>query len=621
MIPGDAPRRLVSDPYGHRPIAPDGYQPRHRAGADDSLDDWTPIIAPEATPRVATPPAKHERRFEDELDGWVPVTPLTVQPGRHSVRELAAPARTRPAFTRRRALVAAIVVVVLLVVFQVAWPSGRMLPHERIDGVDVGGLALAQAGTAVTAAYMSQPVHLVDAAGEPLMNLTLPTGALSARAPATQYPLWQRLIPGSLLWRAEVGVGTSVHPMLAQAQLPDLSHAPVNAAVVVAGDTLQVMPAQLGFQADDPHLLAKINATVLSPAHAATVEVAGTTTQPQISTAAAATLRDTIMGNLAHGLTFTTNGQSKTLDATSVLSMLSFTPTGPTLTAAVDAAGLRATLSSWTARTTASGTQDAVSIDWAATAKAATSALTGGGGPVGVSLEVASSADPSLSYPDTFEGLRQELAARFGNRPYAVSVIGLTGQHQRFSVNGAEVFTSASTYKIFVAYAMTNAVEQGQLTWNSPLNGTTLQDCFQKMIVDSDNDCPQAWLDTYGYQTLTDQAHAIGAEHTTFAESDMQTTADDLAQTLAKLYDGELMDSTDQATMIAAMENQVYRSGIPAGLAGQATVADKVGFLDALLHDAGIVYSPKGNFVLVVMTDDCTWGDIAATASAVYARM
>jgi beta-lactamase class A len=60
------------------------------------------------------------------------------------------------------------------------------------------------------------------------------------------------------------------------------------------------------------------------------------------------------------------------------------------------------------------------------------------------------------------------------------------------------------------------------------------------------------------------------------------------------------------------MKANVYRKGIPAGV--QGTVADKVGFMNGLLHDAAIVYSPKGTYVIAVMTDGSSWATIADLA-------
>jgi beta-lactamase class A len=65
------------------------------------------------------------------------------------------------------------------------------------------------------------------------------------------------------------------------------------------------------------------------------------------------------------------------------------------------------------------------------------------------------------------------------------------------------------------------------------------------------------------------------------------------------------------------MKGNVYRKGIPAGVNG--TVADKVGFLDALLHDAAIVYGPHGTYVLAIMTDGSSWATIADLAGQIDA--
>ena len=63
------------------------------------------------------------------------------------------------------------------------------------------------------------------------------------------------------------------------------------------------------------------------------------------------------------------------------------------------------------------------------------------------------------------------------------------------------------------------------------------------------------------------------------------------------------------------MKRQIYRAGIPKGT-GQ-TVADKVGFVDNVIHDAGIVYGPNGPYILVIMTSNSSWSAIASIASQI----
>ena len=164
---------------------------------------------------------------------------------------------------------------------------------------------------------------------------------------------------------------------------------------------------------------------------------------------------------------------------------------------------------------------------------------------------------------------------------------------------------------------MVTAVELGEMTWDSPLNGMTLQQCLTTMIVDSDNECPKAWLmrdNGAGYDKVTQQANALGAKNTTLHYLDVRTTSADLALILTKLYRGEIWNDDDRDMVIGLMKRQQYRSGIPAGIGGNGTVADKVGFRDSYLHDAGIVYSGKGDYAFVIMTSGSSWTAIATPA-------
>ena len=165
---------------------------------------------------------------------------------------------------------------------------------------------------------------------------------------------------------------------------------------------------------------------------------------------------------------------------------------------------------------------------------------------------------------------------------------------------------------------MIHAVETGQVTWDSALNGMTLSSCMATMIINSDNSCPEAWLARYGFSTVAQQAHDIGAANTNFVPYGMTTTANDLATVLKGFYSNSIAspDSTDQ--LFSLMETQVYREGIPAGIGSDGVVQDKVGFMDGLLHDAAIVRSDKGDYAMVIMTDGSSWNKIAQASLLIY---
>jgi len=113
-----------------------------------------------------------------------------------------------------------------------------------------------------------------------------------------------------------------------------------------------------------------------------------------------------------------------------------------------------------------------------------------------------------------------------------------------------------------------------------------------------------------GASGLNADIKSIGLTSTAFRADNNLTTPNDLANYLTKLERGQLPIKTESRDrLLGAMKRNVYRQGVPSGASGQT--ADKVGFLWGLLHDAAIVYSPKGTYVLAVMTDGSSWANIA----------
>lgn len=205
----------------------------------------------------------------------------------------------------------------------------------------------------------------------------------------------------------------------------------------------------------------------------------------------------------------------------------------------------------------------------------------------------------------------------------AVAVTDLSGKNRgNVNYNGDTQFTSASTYKIYVAYAMIHDVETGRRNWSSPINGTTWETCLARTIVNSDNDCPEIYINSIGYSKFNSIVDGLGVSSVTqFEPYGIRTSANDLALVLQKFYKGELVSEDNKNKLFSLMEQQVYRDGIPAGIGNSAKVADKVGFLDALLHDAGIIFSDKGDYIMVVMTNGESWPYIAKVASYIHSVM
>lgn len=196
-----------------------------------------------------------------------------------------------------------------------------------------------------------------------------------------------------------------------------------------------------------------------------------------------------------------------------------------------------------------------------------------------------------------------ELATIYQDKEVAITLRHLSDDKYDFSINGDYVMGAASTYKLFTAYSMYESAQAPS--------------CLEDMIVYSDNVCPENWG---RWNKVTEDAHKIGATSTRINTAPTLTTSNDLALFLTKLYDGSLLPDTETSHLVSLMKQQIFREGIPSGIPG-VEVADKVGFLNGALNDAGIVYSEKGDFVLVILTDGYSWQVIANIASEIYAMM
>jgi Beta-lactamase class A len=222
-----------------------------------------------------------------------------------------------------------------------------------------------------------------------------------------------------------------------------------------------------------------------------------------------------------------------------------------------------------------------------------------------INLDEAAKAAERAERLENWQKFADELAERHADKKYAIAFLSLDDSDFSLEINADQEFIAASTYKLFAAYAMFE-------TGNPP-------DCLDSMIIQSENECPLEYFEEYGWSRLTKDAHGIGAKNTKF-DNELFTTAKDLVTILKQIYDGSLLSETDNSRLLSNMKEQIYREGIPAGIP-EAEVANKVGFLDDLLHDAGIIYSPKGNFILVILTDGYLWEAIAETAQEIYINL
>jgi beta-lactamase class A len=186
---------------------------------------------------------------------------------------------------------------------------------------------------------------------------------------------------------------------------------------------------------------------------------------------------------------------------------------------------------------------------------------------------------------------------------YSIVVKDLTTGAEA-TIDPDKSYESASLYKLFVADQIYDMVDTGSLSYAAQAGGgsyNTIQGCLKLMITISDNTCGRALGSILGWGS---ENPALAAEG--FTETDLttpqQTSARDVGLLFEDLYNGTLNSSASNAAFLALLKNQEVNDRLPQGLPAGTIIAHKTGNLDNVVHDAGIVYGPKTNYLVVVMS-------------------
>ncbi len=169
-------------------------------------------------------------------------------------------------------------------------------------------------------------------------------------------------------------------------------------------------------------------------------------------------------------------------------------------------------------------------------------------------------------------------------------------------INPDQQMESASLYKLFVAQRIYQQIDLGQLTYGKAAGGGTgrnIQDCLRVMINISDNDCGRALGTILGWGAQN-QALAIEGYKATNLATPQKTSAGDVATLLSRLYTGTLVSANSTNGFMGLLKDQRVNNRLPVGLPTGTVIAHKTGDLDGFVHDAGIVYGPKTNYLVVV---------------------
>ena len=211
--------------------------------------------------------------------------------------------------------------------------------------------------------------------------------------------------------------------------------------------------------------------------------------------------------------------------------------------------------------------------------------------------------------------------------------------------NADEPIITASLYKLGVLAEAERRVETGDLKYADTISieaeditedgsfepvGTilTVDEALEKMITISDNGAALALWRVLGPPNIDATLAKIGLAdfHVALShQEDNVATPRAIGKYFTLLANKQLISPAASERMLARLERQEINDRLPASLPDGVVVAHKTGNLPGLTHDAGIIFTPSGPRVVVVMTWDQYEEDaaifIANVGAAVYSAV
>jgi beta-lactamase class A len=187
------------------------------------------------------------------------------------------------------------------------------------------------------------------------------------------------------------------------------------------------------------------------------------------------------------------------------------------------------------------------------------------------------------------------------------------GQLHQYGVE--EPFEAASTAKVLTAAAFYSLVEDGSASLEDELGAFTSGFQIQAMIQDSNNDSWSLLMDAVGLARLSEYAASVGIMYD--PEVNTLSTAD-MARLLVELAEGKLLNREHTAQLLSYMQDTNFEDLIPAAVPAGVTVSHKYGLLDDELHDAAILSTSAGSYVLVVYTKGTGLADVPQRTAVIH---
>lgn len=220
------------------------------------------------------------------------------------------------------------------------------------------------------------------------------------------------------------------------------------------------------------------------------------------------------------------------------------------------------------------------------------------------------------------------LASEIENAPgeYGIYLKDLQ-TNEEYTYNAHLEFETASLYKLWVMGEVYRQVQNEKLTEEQVLSqsvsslnrafglsddvaeqtsGTislSIADALHQMITISHNYAAHLLTAKIRLSTVTDflKTYHLTSSKVGTTTTNPVTTASDIGKFLELIYTNKLISHSASQKMLNVLKEQKLNNKLPKYLPKDTVIAHKTGELGSFTHDAGIVYTHKGNYIIVVL--------------------
>ena len=554
-------------------------------------------------------------------------------------------------------------------VYQIVYPSSRLLPGVVVDGVSLGGMKYEEASKKLDGLYGGLELEIYFGKNEaafqkPKMKDVGIGVDNEARLSTITYPFFLRFVPGSMWWvpgASKVGDIKYVYDKNKISQYTtgqvgeDCSIPPQNATLKLVDSKLQLVPSIAGGECDITELQQALAEVKPDSDKVNTVRIAIDETPAPITDDIARKLAAKLNSRMAVPMPITVDKKTDTIPGRVVLGWLDFVADVPEeridsvasefarLLFAVNETRMEAYLNQGIAsqliiepgvskvstldfkETSRVNGKNGRAVDMPRASQSVMDYINGKlDSAIGATKVVGPTTDFTRDYSATSVGFSALLSqyAHDNEGTYGIAFQELSGVKTPRSATyrGDVQMPAAGIHSLYLAY--TDIMEQHAGTSRSVdiiTGDTNATECFKDMLQKFDYDCRVGFYEHFGHATLKSRANELGLQNTIFVGEETITSANDLQKLFIGLYKNKIARVEGGQKILSAMRSIRSNEGIPAGVAS-GTFSHVVGEEEAVHNDAGIIYSTnKGAYALTILSEGTEWSHIKGLVQKIEA--